>query len=97
MSERLIILQPSEFREIIADAVSEGVQRSQRKPTARTVLTLQQLAEEWQVTRQAIRKWTERGDHPLPVHYLGSAPRFYRYEVEQWSRAEADRRKEKTQ
>lgn len=89
--DRLILIQSSEFREIVANAVSEGVERS-KETTARKTLTLNQLADEWQCSRQAILNWIKREHHPLPVHYLGSTPRFHRYEVESWSRAEGQRR-----
>lgn len=89
----------NELEELLARAASKGVeeycrQARNRRPENMT-LTVQQLADEWQVTKQAIRNWMDREIHPLPVHYLGSSPRFHRFEVESWSRAEAQRRKEK--
>lgn len=88
-----------ELEDLLTKAARLGVEEYCRRSTIgspdRVTLTLQQLAEEWQCTKQSIRNWMERDYHPLPVHYLGSAPRFHRFEVESWSRAEALRRKEK--
>jgi predicted DNA-binding transcriptional regulator AlpA len=64
----------------------------ERVKPARNVLTLSQLADEWQCSKQSIINWTRRDEFPLPVHYLGSDPRFHRSEVEQWSRDEAQRK-----
>lgn len=82
------------FEAVIKDTVEEAVRDALRdiiKPQ-RTVFTLSQLADEWQCSKQAIINWTRKTAHPLPVHYLGSDPRFHKSEVDQWSREEAQRK-----
>jgi transposase len=63
----------------------------------RDCMTLEQLAEYWDVSRSAIHKWQHRAneDSPLPHGYVGDSPRFYRAECEEWSRQERKRREAK--
>lgn len=86
---QLISFTPEDLKQLIETAVSRAIAEVPRK---RTCLTRAQLADEWQCTEQAIVNWTQRKANWLPVHYIGSDPRFYRAEFEQWSREEADRR-----
>lgn len=53
---------------------------------ARPVMTRAQLAEYWQVEERSITNWMAHTPHPLPVHYVGTAPRFHKVEVDVWSR-----------
>lgn len=53
---------------------------------ARPVMTRKQLADYWQVEERSITNWLNCKAHPLPVHYVGTAPRFHRVEVDQWSK-----------
>jgi hypothetical protein len=82
------------FEETIKENVQLAVKEALQdvlKPR-REIFTLQQLAEEWECSRQSIINWTRLPEHPLPVHYLGADPRFHRSEIEQWSRENAQRK-----
>lgn len=93
--DKVLISIPDLETMLVRAARLGAEQYAHQTKSAIPTLTLQQLADEWQVTKQAIRNWMDRDIHPLPVHYLGSAPRFHRFEVESWSRSEAQRKKEK--
>lgn len=82
------IIDTDDLKQIVKEVIQD--QLKDVRPPAK--LTLKQLADEWQVARQSIMAWTRRDQFKLPVHYVGSDPRFHRDEVEAWSKAEAERK-----
>jgi predicted DNA-binding transcriptional regulator AlpA len=86
MQQELTVIPIDQLRTMIAEIIDDRI-----KPS-REILTLSQLAAEWQVSKQAIINWTRRESFNLPVHYLGSEPRFHRSEIDEWSREEARRK-----
>ncbi len=89
-----IIISESELRqqlsEIVRTVVSEIFDEIKNThPPLREVMTMTQLADYWQVTKQSVMRWTRRENFPLPVHYVGGDPRFHLTEVNQWSKDEA--------
>jgi predicted DNA-binding transcriptional regulator AlpA len=92
-----IIINQDELKETLSgiskDIISgmfEEIKSSH--PPAREVMTLTQLADYWQVTKQSIINWVKRDEFPLPVHYVGGDPRFHLSEINAWSKMEGLRR-----
>jgi excisionase family DNA binding protein len=83
--DNLVLINKSDLEAMFKD-VALKLQSSE----IREVMTLKQLAEYLQASRQSLLNWTKRSNHPLPVHYIGADPRFHRSEVDQWSKEEAD-------
>lgn len=80
----------SEVLETIVEDVFAKIHETH--PPGREVMTIEQLCERWQVTKQSILRWVRRDKYSLPVHYVGGDPRFHLAEVDEWSKAEASRR-----
>jgi excisionase family DNA binding protein len=77
---QLIILKPSEFREIIADAVSEGVKRASRPIPP--LLTKAQVADYLGKSVPTIDRYMREG---LPFRKVdGGHPEFYKTEIDRW-------------
>jgi hypothetical protein len=89
------VLTRTEIEEI-ARAAAEAALRIQKDAGyTRDVFTADQLAERFQVTKQAVMNWTKRDGHknPLPVHFLGTEARFIWSEVLEWTREETRRKR----
>lgn len=89
------IVSKEELEKIVSEIVSSVVEEIKNAhPPTREVMTLRQLADYWQVTRQSILNWSRREHYRLPIHYVGGDPRFHLSEVNIWSKEEAMRKLE---
>jgi len=89
---KIVVVNGDDLRFLIAEAVSEALSREPK--LLRGTLTLRQLSEQWQCSKQSILNWIDREKHPLPVRYIGSDPRFDRHDVDHWSKENARRKRE---
>lgn len=95
----ITIIKKSDIEELLLQmvdsVVAQLIEKTNLKPTP-GVMTLQQLAEYWQVSKQSIINWVKREEYSLPVHYVGGDPRFHLMEVNTWSKSEGIRRLERS-
>lgn len=86
-------LQTLQIQLVDMDALRDLMTEIARRETAiPEVMTAQQVAKYFQVSKSSVMRWTKDVDDPLPVGYFGSEPRFYREDVREWSRRKAVKR-----
>lgn len=56
------------------------------------VMTAQEVADYFGVSKSSVLKWMRDKDNPLPAGFFGSDPRFYREDVKAWSKNNAEKR-----
>lgn len=73
------------FKQIALEAAAEAFRSIGRVPE---VMTKAQLAEYWQCSERVINDYLAgRGvSEPIPHGGVGSHPRFYRHDVDQWNK-----------
>lgn len=95
--DQVVIINRNELKAVLSEICKEILAElfdeiKRAHPPEREIMTLEQLASRWQVSKQSLLNWIKREENPLPVHYVGGNPRFHLVEVDAWSKMEAVRR-----
>lgn len=78
-----VLLTREDFTNVINNAVEAAAEKVASQMTSTpNLMTIEQLIDYLQCSRASINRWIKHNN--LPVHYLGTVPRFYKDEIDRW-------------